>query len=79
MFPITPLELHEGYIIGRERIVTNTSGYFGWGDGSTHEVHVYDETGREVEDFAAPLVTREGATFTELRIAEDWSAAIIRL
>ncbi|MCD6361066.1 MAG: hypothetical protein J7M38_09395, partial [Armatimonadetes bacterium] len=78
MFPITPMELHEGYIIGQERIVTNRSGYFGWGDTSQHEVHVYDETGREVEDFDAPLVTRDGATYTELRIPEDWSAAIIR-
>ncbi len=78
MFPITPMELHEGYIIGAERIVTNRSGNFGWGDQSEHEVHVYDETGREVEDFNAPLITKDGATFTELRIAEDWSAAIIR-
>jgi len=78
MFPITPLELHQGYIIGVERIVTNTSGLLGWGDASGHEVHVYDETGREVPDFAAPLVTGDGATWTELRIAEGWSAAIIR-
>ncbi len=78
MFPITPLELHEGYLIGKERIITNKSGLFGWGDASEHEVHVFDDTGREVEDFYAPTVTIESATYTELRIAEDWSAAIIR-
>lgn len=78
MFPITPVELHEGYIIGRERILTNRSGYFGWGDASKHEVHVYDGTGREVPDFRAPQITRDAATLTELRIAEGWSAAIIR-
>jgi hypothetical protein len=78
MYPITPVELHEGYIIGKERILTNRSGLFGWGDASKHEVHVYDDTGREVPDFKAPTVERDGATFSELRIAEGWSAAIVR-
>jgi len=78
MFPITPIELHEGYLLGEERIVTNRSGLFGWGDDSAHEVHVFNADGIEVEGFDAPLVTRDGKTYTELRIAEDWSAAIIR-
>ena len=78
MYPITPLELHEGYIIGNERIITNRSGLFGWGDNSKHEVHVFNDEGREVEGFEAPLITLEDKTCTELRIGEDWSAAIIR-
>ncbi|MFQ6098937.1 MAG: hypothetical protein ACE5O2_14500, partial [Armatimonadota bacterium] len=78
MYPITPLELHQGYIIGEERIITKTSGLFGWGDASEHEVHVFDDRGREVEGFDAPLVRREGKTYTELRIGEGWSAAIVR-
>ncbi len=78
MYPITPMELHEGYIIGRERIVTNRSGLYGWGDDSKHEVHVFNAEGVEVDDFDAPLVKRDGKTFTELRIGEDWSAAIVR-
>ena len=78
MYPITPVELHEGYIIGRERIITKKSGLFGWGDASEHEVHVFDDTGTEVEGFAAPLVREGGKTYTELRLAEGWSAAIIR-
>ena len=78
MYPLTPLELHEGYVIGQERIVTNRSGLYGWGDGSRHEVHVFDHTGREVEAFDAPPVTRDGRTYTELRLGEDWSAAVIR-
>lgn len=78
MYPITPMELHEGYIIGKERIVTNRSGLFGWCDASTHEVHVFDDTGREVSDFKAPRIERGGQAFTELRIGEGWSAAIVR-
>jgi len=78
MFPITPLELGEGYLIGRERIVTNRSGRYGWGDASRHEVHVFDDQGRECPQFKAPTVTRDGQTFTELRLPEDFSAAIVR-
>ena len=84
MFPFTPIELHQGYVIGQERIVTNKSGIFGWNDESGHEVHVYDETGREVvlKDIEAPTVvktqTQNGKTWTEIRIGEGWSAAIVR-
>lgn len=78
MYPITPIELHAGYIIGRERIVTNRSGLFGWGDNAEHEVHVFDAAGREVPGYAAPRVVRDGAARTELRLAEDWTAAIVR-
>ncbi|MCC6696213.1 MAG: hypothetical protein IT365_11340, partial [Candidatus Hydrogenedentes bacterium] len=78
MFPITPVELHEGYIIGKERIITKLSGLFGWGDTSAHEVHVFDDTGREVEGLAAPSANEDGKTYTELRLAEGWSAAIVR-
>ena len=77
MFPITPLELHEGYILGEERIVTNRSGRFGWGDRSRHEVHVFDDQRRETPHFAAPTVTEGNMTFTDLRLPED-DAAIVK-
>jgi hypothetical protein len=82
MFPITPMELCEGVVIGKERILTNRSGIFGWNDQSKHEIHVFDDTGRETTKFAAPIrvktTTQQGKTFSELRLPEDWSAAIIR-
>jgi len=78
MFPTTPVELHEGFIIGRERIITNRSGLFGWGDKSKHEVHVFNDEGKEVPGFRAPTLTKGGKTYTELRIAEGWTAAIVR-
>ncbi len=78
MFPTTPIELDEGYIIGKERIVTNRSGLFGWGDISGHEVHVFNAGGREVSDFNALTKTIEGKIYSELRLAEGWTAAIIR-
>jgi hypothetical protein len=78
MYPITPLELDEGFLIGKERIVTNRSGRFGFGDASRHETHVFDHQGREVAEFDAPLANVAGKTYTELRIPEGWSAAIVR-
>jgi hypothetical protein len=78
MFPITPVELHAGYIIGKERIITKKSGLFGWSDLSEHEVHVFNAEGKEAVGFTAPMLTKNGANFTELRLPEDWSAAILR-
>jgi hypothetical protein len=84
MFPFTPIELHQGYVIGKERIITNRSGVFGWNDSSPHEVHVYDNTGREVnlKDIKTPTVIKtlekDNKTWTEIRIGEGWSAAIVR-
>lgn len=78
MFPITPVELHEGYVIGEDRIITNRSGQFGWGDVSLHETHIFDETGRERTDVKAPIRLVLGRTVTELRIPEGWSAAILK-
>ncbi len=79
MYPITPLELHAGFVIGKERIVTNRSGLFGFGDSAQHEVHAFDHEGGEVEGFKAPIVHREGKTYTELRLPGGWSAVVVRL
>jgi len=68
MYPFTPIELHEGYLIGRERILTDRSGIFGWNDKSRHRVFVYGRDGRLVEGFTAPTRTVKGCTYTELRL-----------
>ncbi len=78
MFPCTPIELHRGYILAQERILTNTSGNFGWGDTSDFEVHVYGPDGREIPDFEAPIIEHDGARYVELRLPRDYMAAIVR-
>jgi hypothetical protein len=77
MFPCTPMELGEGYIIAKERILTNRSGNFGWGDGSQAEVHVYGPDGREVE-LEYKTVERDGARYVELRLPRSHVAALVR-
>jgi len=79
MFPATPIELHEGYIIAKERIVTNRSGLFGWADDSDFNIYVYDREGRLTDGKEAKKVTRDGKTYAEIRIPEGYSAAVVRL
>jgi hypothetical protein len=78
MYPTTPLELHAGYVIGKERIVTKESGRFGWNDASKHTVRVFNAVGQEVKEHGMKTVTIDGKTFTDIRLAGDWSAVIIK-
>ena len=78
MFPITPMELHQGYIIGTDRVITKVSGLYGWGDDSQLEVHIYDDKGWPSKALKAPVVSIKGKNYVELRLPEDWSAAILR-
>jgi hypothetical protein len=77
-YPFTPIELHSGYVIGEERIISNVSGCFGWGDASGFDAHVFDRDGREDVGFAVPTVTRDGANWAELRLPEGYLAILVR-
>ena len=78
MYPFTPIELHSGYVFGEERIVTKTSGYFGWGDNSDFEVHIFDRDGKETSEIKTQKVKRAGKTYAEMRLPENYYAIIIR-
>ena len=45
MYPITPVELRAGMVLGEERILTNRSGRYGWPDNSAAAIHVIDADG----------------------------------
>ena len=64
--------------IGKERILTNRSGYFGWGDASAFRAHVFDRDGKETDEIAVPRVVRDGKSYAEVRIPEGFSAALVR-
>jgi len=78
MFPITPVELHSGYVIGKERILTNRSGQFGWGDDSSAEVHVFDGQGKRVEKPDVKEVRMDKQVLTEIRMPSDHMAILVR-
>lgn len=75
MFPITPVELHPGMILGEERIVTNRSGRYGWLDGRAAKVYVFDGDGKLVEN---PQVRAVGRRLTEVRMPSDHFAVLVR-
>lgn len=77
MFPFTPLELHHGVLIGRERILTNRSGIFGWGEKANIKVFVYDDRGRLVQ-FEPTIYDDHDATFVKLNLPPRYVAAIVR-
>ena len=79
MFPFTPIELHGGWLVGKERILTAVSGDFGWrGEKPDVDVFVFDELGREVKDYPyAVKDTDWGRVFT-LELKTDHCAAIVK-
>lgn len=78
MFPITPINLGYGFIIGEERILTNRSGLFGWDDNSQFETVVFDDRGNQITSIDIPRVEKDGKAYAEVRIPEGYSVAIIR-
>lgn len=77
MWPITPLRLGRGFIIGRERILTAVSGNFGWGEKADAQVHVLDRQGKEV-DWPVRKFEQGGASWWEVRIPGGYMVAIVR-
>jgi len=72
MFPITPAELHKGWVIGVERIVTTVSIDTLWEHDGVPEVHVYDITGREVDASGRCSFEKKGEKWhVKLELA-DW-------
>ena len=80
MYPFTPIELHKGWLVGEERILTAVSGEFGW-RGKKHlaQLHVFDALGREVQDYPAEVVKRGKGTATVLELEKDHCAALVKI
>ena len=58
-YPFTPMELHEGWVKGKERIITDRSGTFGWDDSFTATLYLYDKNGKvaRIQRFEEPVNT----------------------
>ncbi|MBR4673400.1 MAG: hypothetical protein IKP00_02955 [Victivallales bacterium] len=77
MFPTTPIELHEGYIIAKERILTNRSGNFSFGGNEEAEAHFFDANGYEVKR-EAPKFQKDGKTYYKVELGEYESCALVK-
>jgi hypothetical protein len=71
MFPITPMALHEGWIEGRERIITCVSGAFVWPARNKPAVRMFDLDGREKSHNFTP--TRSGKGWKVDVKLKDWA------
>ncbi len=47
MFPLTPVELHRGWVLGRERLITCLSGKYHWPGSEPPKIFLFDRVGRE--------------------------------
>ncbi|HID06354.1 MAG TPA: hypothetical protein EYP10_04315 [Armatimonadetes bacterium] len=76
MFPLTPVELGEGYIIGEERIITCVSGEFVWSGNRAPTIRCFDERGREREPRVN--VKRIGEAYhVTIRLKDWWEVAVL--
>jgi hypothetical protein len=78
MYPLTPVELREGVVLAKERILTVRSGLFGWPDGAAAEVYVIDEAGRRVETPTVKSLERAGRRLYEIRMPSNHFAVLVR-
>lgn len=73
MYPIHPKELHCGYIIGQDKIITAISGQYGFGDSSALTVKIYDSAG-----FRLPEKTATANSLADVQLLEGEMAIITR-
>jgi len=79
MFPITFERIEPGVVTGRERIVTNRSGVYGWPDDfSLHQVFFSDARGQIVPSRCTTTIDQAGAR-TELVFSQDESAVVAKI
>jgi hypothetical protein len=77
LYPFTPIELHSGYVIGKEKILTMRDGKFGWNDASPITVKIYDRTGHLTKK-KTPVIKIAGKTFADLKFDNGDFAIIYR-
>lgn len=76
MFPFTPVELHEGWVLGEERLITCVSGDFPWPHAKAPRVLQFDPRGRERP--ADATVQRDGAGHrVSIKLKDWWEVAVI--
>jgi hypothetical protein len=77
-FPFTPQEIHSGYVIGKERIITKLSGRFGWNDQSEAEFFMYDGQGNIVKSPTIKTIKENGKNVYEVRMPSNYATVIVR-
>lgn len=68
LFPLTPIALHHGYLLGRERIIVLHSGTYGWpGERCLVRAEVFGSDGKRLSTAVRTSVARQAHTTVELK------------
>jgi hypothetical protein len=78
LFPFTPIELHHGYLLGKERILAAHSGNYGWpGKRCLVSVHHFDREGKHTDTDYPTTIGSEARTAVDP--GEDEAVVLVRL
>ncbi|NLY01973.1 MAG: hypothetical protein GXY83_38295 [Rhodopirellula sp.] len=77
MFPFTPVELHRGWLLGKEKILTAVPGTFTLGDDDPVTVYWYDSAGKLTEQHGEERL-QNGRRWIRLALGEKEMAVIER-
>jgi hypothetical protein len=70
MYPFTPVELHEGWVVGKERIITCVSGVYRWPHPEKPACLRFDLKGMPVE---GGFDLKQDAQGWEVKVSlKDW-------
>ena len=78
MFPLTPVELHRGWLLGKERVLTAVPGTFTLGDAAPVRVYWYDAAGKLTENKGQERVAN-GRRLVRLALGDEEMAVIERV
>jgi hypothetical protein len=77
MYPITPIELHRGWVKGKERIVSCVSYTTTWDRQEAPKALRFDAVGREIPVGDAVTVTGEAGAWNITVKIDDWKEFLI--
>jgi hypothetical protein len=79
LFPFTPIELHAGYLLGKERIIVTHDGNYGWQDDLSLVIsRHFDGKGKLTDDHFATQITSNGAR-TKVLLGENEAAVLEKI
>ncbi|MGE5531654.1 MAG: hypothetical protein ACM3VW_06020, partial [Bacteroidota bacterium] len=77
MFPFTPVELHHGWLVGKERVLTAVPGTFTLGDAAPVTIYWYDADGK-LTDKQGEQRVEKGKRLVRLALGDKEMAVIER-
>lgn len=76
MFPFTPVELHSGWLVGKERTITAISGKYDWTHSEKPVCLVFDLKGRKLADPNVKMAKHGNAWQVDLKLS-DWNETAV--